>query len=243
MSNFAIVTYTNSNCKDVWPVYFGQLDKHAPWLKSYVFSDVNPNCKNHEFIEYDAKQPYYVQWLKCIEQVPEKYVIYAQEDFILFGDVNRQSFDKFIEFMEEMNYDYVRPFRCGYDCIYESAVSNRVKDNLYDIDVNCRDAFMMQITLWNKEKLCDVYMTAKSVKWFEAQHWLDAVRALKIKGAFTYDGEQVRGAAHYDSIHYPYICTAINRGKWNFYIYGFILPQLLQQYGIDYSKRGARYAR
>ena len=62
MSNIALVTYTNSNLKDVWPVYFGQVDKHVSGIKSYVFADENPGLsKNHKVTIYNNEDPYYIQ--------------------------------------------------------------------------------------------------------------------------------------------------------------------------------------
>ena len=235
MKKCAIVTYTNSACSDVWPIYFGQLDKHAPWLKSYVFSNENPGCKNHEFIKYDATKPYYIQWTECLKSVREEYVVYAQEDFVLYDDVKQGAFDKFTKFIDASGYDYVRPIRCGFDNSL-----NNVCDNYYEVNPNTDDAFMMQITLWKKSKLRDVYLTAKSEKWLEGKHWRDAARTLGIRGVFTYNGEPKRGAYHHDSNDYPYICTAISRGKWSLHQYYNELMPLLKVYGVNYEARGTR---
>ena len=40
IDNIAVVTYTNSVCEDIWPIYFGQLDKYASNIDSFVFSDI-----------------------------------------------------------------------------------------------------------------------------------------------------------------------------------------------------------
>ncbi len=235
MNRCAIITYTNSTCRDVWPIYFGQLSKHAPWLNSYVFSDVDPRYENHAFVAYDASKPYYGQWTECLKHVKEEYVIYAQEDFVLYDDVSQDRFRKFVDYINVTEYDYVRPIRCGFDNSLR-----HVCDNYYEVDSSTDDAFMMQITLWKKSRLRDVYLTAKSEKWLEGKHWRDAARALNVKGVFTYNGEPKRGAYHYDSKDYPYVCTAISRGKWNLHQYGNILMPLFKLYNVNYLARGIR---
>jgi hypothetical protein len=47
-----------------------------------------------------------------------------------------------------------------------------------------------------------------------------------------------RGSLHFDSIVYPYIATAIIKGKWNLSEYPNELGDLLNEYKIDKSIRG-----
>jgi hypothetical protein len=235
IKNIALITYTNSICKDVWPMYFGQLDKHAPWLKSYVFSNVDPGYKNHEFVQYHINDPYYIQWTNCLNNVNENYVIYAQEDFVLYNDILKSKFDNFVDFLENSEFDYIRPIRCGFDNSL-----NHLCENYYEVNPNTDDAFMMQISLWKKSRIRDVYLTAKSEKWLEGKHWRDAARTLGIQGLFTYNNEPKRGAYHYDSLDYPYICTAIGRGKWNVSQYRNILMPLFKEYNTNYMARGIK---
>ena len=48
LSDLALLTYTHTACKDVWPVYFGQLKKYLPEdISSFVLSnDVGPEFAN-----------------------------------------------------------------------------------------------------------------------------------------------------------------------------------------------------
>jgi hypothetical protein len=235
MKNCAIVTYTNSSCKDVWPIYFGQLKKHAPNLKSYVISDVNPNIEGVEFLEYNNSDPYYVQWLNAMKFINEEYIIYAQEDFIVYDDVDFKKLESYIEFLKANNYSYVRPIRCGFD---SSLV--KIENNLYDVNQKSDDIFQMQITLWKKQDFVNVYEWTGSVKWFESPVWREVCRELNIKGAFTYYGEPQRGKYHYDSSVFPYVCTAVSRGKWNMNEYPKELGHLFSVYNVDPLIRGIR---
>ena len=40
-TDFCVVVNTVSHCKDLWGMFFGQLEKHYPNNKIYVFSDVS----------------------------------------------------------------------------------------------------------------------------------------------------------------------------------------------------------
>jgi hypothetical protein len=238
--NFSTVTYTNSRYSDVWPMHFGQMSIHAPRVKSYSFSDKQSeefwNFKDHNLVCYEDGDPYWKQYTECLDSVAENYVIYLQEDFILYSDIDYEKIEKYVTFLERSEFDYVRLIRCGYN----TPLDQPLGDNLYAVNMSSSDAFSMQATLWKKSRLRDLYLHVKSQKWLESESWNEGARSLGIRGAFTYHGEKKIGAFHYDSIVYPYVCTAINRGKWNIDQYPEIMRNMFQSYRIDPKIRGVR---
>jgi hypothetical protein len=237
MKKISLITYTNSAMEDAWPIYFGQLDLHLSEITSFVFSNTDSkHFKNHTCIKYTNSDPYYKQYLECLEGVSDDYVIYSQEDFFLYDDVTLESIQKYCDFLENSDYSFVRLIRAG----YQTPLNNHVIDNLYKVDVNTSDAFSMQPTLWKKEKLIELYTAARSEKWYEAKHWNDACRKLGTVGVFTYNGEEKRGKFHYNSTVFPYTCTGINKGKWNMNEYGDFLNKMFKKYNVDPKTRGVR---
>ena len=51
-------------------------------------------------------------------------------------------------------------------------------------------------------------------------------------------GEIKIGSSHYNSLVFPYIATAIVKGKWNYLEYKNELDIILNEYNIDKNKRG-----
>ena len=51
-------------------------------------------------------------------------------------------------------------------------------------------------------------------------------------------GERKRGLYHYDSLVFPYIATAINKGKWNYNEYQKELDIFFTEYEINPFERG-----
>jgi hypothetical protein len=236
----AIITYTTSKYRDVWDMHFGQLTQHAASLKSYAFSDEESDqiwrYGDHKLVTYNESDPYWKQYTDCLSSVEEDYVIYSQEDFILFSDVLYDRIERLRNFLHETDYDYVRLIRCG----YSTPLSHKVKEDIYEVDMNSSDAFSMQATLWKKSSLEKLYRHVKSEKWLESEAWNSGARQVGLKGTFIYNGEKKIGAFHYDSIVYPYVCTAINRGKWNVDQYPDVMMHMFQKYDIDPSIRGVR---
>ena len=50
--------------------------------------------------------------------------------------------------------------------------------------------------------------------------------------------EKRRGDYHYDSFVYPYVATAINKGKWNLIEYTEELNPIFEEYNINPFERG-----
>ena len=53
-----------------------------------------------------------------------------------------------------------------------------------------------------------------------------------------FGNEKQRGIYHYDSLVFPYIATAINKGKWNMSEYSNELDKLFGEYNINPFERG-----
>ena len=59
-----------------------------------------------------------------------------------------------------------------------------------------------------------------------------------MKGVYHYDNEPKRGGNHYDTNVYPYIATALVKGKWDVSEYPNELPPILVENNIDHNLRG-----
>ena len=243
IENLAIVTYTNSNCNDIWPVYFGQLDRYAGNIKSYVFSDKKPekDFKNHKFILYDNNEPYYKQYTKCLDSVSEDYVIYCQEDFIMYDFVNEAALARYINFLNTSDYSFVRLIRSGFTEIDHGL--KHIAEDIYDANTLNPESFsfQMQATIWLKSDMIKLYKQAKSPLWLEpAAPWKECIRDLGIKGSYCYNGEEQKGKYHWDTKVYPHIVSAVQKGKWNTLQYDGMILEILNEYGIDPTLRGVR---
>lgn len=240
LKNVAVVTYTTSNYSDAWPAYFGQLNKHLGKIKSYVLSDFGSNkkydFKEHVLIEHSDTESYYKQYTQGLSKIEENFVIYSQEDFFLYDQVDHNLLENYVNFMQNSNYDYIRLIRCGFN----TSLDKRVVNDLFEVDMHSNDAFSMQATLWKKERLNELYMHVKSNKWLEGKHWNIGCIELGIKGLFAWNGEAKIGKYHYDSKVWPYCCTAINKGQWNLHEYPKQMNEIIKNYCIDVTKRGVR---
>jgi hypothetical protein len=75
-------------------------------------------------------------------------------------------------------------------------------------------------------------------KWLETEKYRQYMSENKIKGLCHYDNEPKRGGNHYDSNVYPYIATALVKGKWIMSEYSNELTPILNSNNININKRG-----
>jgi len=251
MNDICIVTYTNSKCHDVLKVHLRQIEKFAPKLKSYVLTNKKPDfdVSKHQIIIYEDADPYYLQWNKSLKNVKENYIVYQQEDFFLDGEVDYKELQRCKEFLQSTDYSFVRLLKVMLEgAIHRPHLNMKeFKDvelsrNIYDAHVQNPDsfAFMMQSTLWKKQDFSNLYDHVKSKLWLESEVWDEGMRELSIKGTYYYAGSAKTGKYHWEPEIWPYICTAVGKGKWNLSHHGERLTKLLYEHKIDISVRGDR---
>lgn len=226
------IAYTNSNCADIWEMFCKQMAKYSH-LPLCVISDKDINQPVHGKYFYGNDVPYYMVWTGALRAFNQEYFIYLQEDFILYNNVNKARLEYCLQYLKDHpEYSFVRLIKSG------SLNSNQIADNLYEIESTNPDIFSMQPTIWRTEDYSKLLMDVKDDKWFETPAYRDSAIKLGIKGLYYYEGEPKRGSNHFDSNIYPYIATALVRGKWNISEYKDELPMLLYQYNINQNKRG-----
>lgn len=227
------IAYTNSNCSDVWEIFQKQTLRHSSF-PLYIISDSKP--ENHGYKDeyiYDNSSPYYKVWVDALKKFNTKYFIYLQEDFLLYENVDTNKIEEYLNFLDSRNeYSFIRLIKSGH------LNNNKITDTLYEIESNNQNIFAMQATIWRTDDYIRLMEEVKDSKWLENEKYVQACVDLGIKGLYHYDGEIKRGGAHYDSNVYPYIATALVKGKWNITEYRNELSKILEEYKINLNKRG-----
>tara|TARA_Y100000310_G_scaffold339227_2_gene431242 strand:+ start:714 stop:1490 length:777 start_codon:yes stop_codon:yes gene_type:complete len=254
VKEIAVVTYTHSNCTDLWRIYFGQLDEYAPNIKSYVFVDQGADTESisdrHQIVFYDDDEPYYKQYCTCLQSVSEEYVIYCQEDFFLQSEPDIAELERCRQVLENNeDYAFVRLVKTNIgankhysECMPRDWEVIELDENIYCAHATDFDAFsfQMQATLWDKQRMINLYQHVASQKWLENRKWDKGVRETGTKGAYYYARAPQEGPYHWEPEVWPYVCTAVGRGKWTLSVHGDRLMKILNEYNVDINIRGVR---
>jgi len=100
--------------------------------------------------------------------------------------------------------------------------------------------FAIQPSIIRKNKLLNIYKHTKGNSiWEFEKNSNNLIESLNYSSCYYYEGsENKRGLFHWDSIIYPYVATAVVKGKWDYESYSIELDNLLSEYKIDPNRRG-----
>ena len=219
-------------------VYVDLMDKYYGKFEHTILTDDKSNISapNRNYFIYENSDPFYDVWLRTFEKYTSEYFLYMQDDFFIYNPIDRKTLNFYYEIMKEnKEISCIRLFKSGIK-------SNSRVDNvptLYNVDYATDYAFSMQPTIWRTEAFEKIQNTKLHISpWDEGKMTGDVLSSLGINSLYHYDNEPKRGMNHYDSKVFPYIATALIRGKWNTKEYPEELNKILIEYGINKSIRG-----
>ena len=237
MKNYCIIMYSHSSYSDAWEMFCGQIEKYLPKeIKRYAFVDESNNLpENWEIVTYDESLSYNKRMASCLNAINEEYVIIHHEDMPLYDKPDLDFIEDKIEMMPLYNIDYIKLIKGGNVGIPETQFS----DKLYELPRNGDCYFSVQPSLCKRESLQKLYENCdvENIHEFEPKAHLMSI-LLNYKNLYYYDNEPQRGLCHWDSKVYPYVATAIVKGKWNYSEYESELSILHKEYNIDKNIRG-----
>jgi hypothetical protein len=249
MSELALIINTIAKNKDVWPMFFGQIEKHIPedfFEKKYIFVDDcdDPLPEGYEAVIYEKEKMYREQFVGCIKSVSEEYCIYISEDYILYDDIQTNAIVKYIDILKKnLDVSFVRFTKGGIvDLDY---LNYQNHEDLYELYNFLPYFYTNQASVWRTRDLEKIHRHGPNLHIGNTDHdnsfefqATKTCEQLGIRGLFCYYGEPKRGIYHYDSKVFPHVCTALVKGKWNLSEYQEELSPLLIQHNINTDERG-----
>ena len=227
------IVYTNSNCKDVWDMFVDQNRLHTK-IDLLFISDLNgfKDVSSEKIHLYKNKEDYWSVWVSALNKFNIKNFIYLQEDFILYKMVNDDKLFDLTKILNDSDYSFIRLIKSG------NLNDKKISGNLYEIESTNENIFSMQPTIWKTKDYIKIMEGVKESKWLENENYSNFMVQNNLKGLYYYNNEPKRGSSHYDSEIYPYIATALVKGRWNLLEYNLELSELLDKYNINKLDRG-----
>lgn len=223
-----ILVYTHSDYSFVWKLWFGQTDKYFPSLKKIILLDKDAGGipENYTKIYYDPSLSYRGRVISCLKQLdPDDTVIFHHEDMFLYDTPELETLLEFREIVDANKNCLIKLIRAG-----NSLIASNIHPKLYRNPGNLR--FAIQPTMIKVSKLLDIFSSTygNSIWEFEQNSFTNPIIR---ESFFCFDNtDTLRGQCHYNSKVYPYIATAVVKGKWNMQEYGQELGKLFKEYSI-----------
>jgi len=223
-----LVVYTHTDMKDVWPMFFGQLKKYIGDTKVYVaVNEDDAQLSDMIRIIYDDSKQYTDRWKEILPQIEESVFMFLHEDMILFDEPKFDYIDRYFKLVDGGKVESIKMIY-----VPDNDIVSDVDDTLIS---NQYSKLSIQPTIIRKDYFKSILDKVGSLNiWdFELAIAVDTKSYMVRVG-----GELKRGMYHCDSIVFPYIATAINKGKWNYNEYQKELDVLFLEYGMNPFERG-----
>jgi len=235
--------YSHSSYSDCWPAFLGNMEK---FLNPYFTFDeyailvdkLEEPIPNFKEINYDDNLSYTKRLHQCISQVESEYILISHEDMMLYDHINQEYFEEAVSaIQEDPTIDSIKLIKVEnmyFEEYYKDSKALRVTP------WNANMKFAIQPTLWKKESYLKLLNLHDANIWDFEVKGQATFRNLMFNSLFTYDVniDKKRGKYHYDSCTYPYIATAIFKGKWTTNEYPKELECMFNEYNIDKNIRG-----
>jgi hypothetical protein len=150
------VTFTHTDCSDVWCAYFGEMKKFSDFKLDHYMC-INSNKKNYlssvpqptKAIFYNDKFKYTARLKNCLDQIKNyKYILFDHEDMFLYAKPNLRKLSKYYKLIKNAKYDSIRLAK---DSI-STAVVSKYDKTLYEISDNSNWFFSIQPSIWHLTK-------------------------------------------------------------------------------------------
>jgi hypothetical protein len=223
-----IIVYTHTDMKDIWPMFFGQLKKYIGDTKVYVaVNEDDTQISDYICIIYDDTKQYTERWKEILDKIEEETFMFMHEDMILFDKINYQLLEKYIEYVKDDYVESIKLILAG-DKFDEWVIDKTLITNQYA-------KFSIQPTITTKKVFRGHVDISSPLNIWQFE---EAVVSSGKDFMVRLGGERKRGLYHYDSLVFPYIATAINKGKWNLNEYQEELNPMFEEYNINPFERG-----
>jgi len=224
-----IVVYTHTDMKDVWAPFFGQLKKYMPDNEVYVcVNEDDEVLSDYNRVLYDEQKTYTERLSESLEQINEEIFLFTHEDMILFDKPDYEYLQKYHSYVRDRKIDSIKLLYAGDG----GGIKAECDDTLVFNDFS---KFSIQPTIIRKDILLQIASNVGALNIWEFEN---AIVGSGMDFSARLGNEKKRGIYHYDSFVYPYIATAINKGKWNLTEYQKELNYIFEEYGINPFDRG-----
>ena len=240
--------YTHTDYADCWPIYFGQIAKVGNFFPiNYIFVNREDARIPDYFTQviYDESLSYTDRLKSCLEKIEDRIIFFEHEDMILYDPPEVSQLINYAKLIKKTTkdnfnlnrFDVIKMVRGGK--FFSRKVLKKHVHNLKSISRFSPWIFSIQPSFWSRESFIRLLNNhpGKGIWDFETAAQL-TMRSPQFRSALVKEDTPRRGEAHYDSKIYPYIATAIVKGKWNTKEYRSELEELGTEYELDLNIRG-----
>jgi hypothetical protein len=222
-----VVVYTHSDYEDVWIPFLKGIQKYLLDFNIVFFINRESEKIPYPQLVYDENNSYTDRLKECLTKLESENFIFIHEDMIVYRYPNIRLINQYFDYVSKGYAKSIKLIPVG------SQLFRWPEDStLYLTEFS---KFSIQPTVISKSFLLELIEEAGSMSiWdFESSIKFNERSFISMIG-----GEKKLGIFHYESLVFPYVATAIVKGKWNISEYPEILQEILDDCKIDKNLRG-----
>ena len=230
-----LLIHTHSEFSFLWKAAIPLLQRYAAGFKIYWITESLGGYQmpaDWEVRFYDPALPWSARMAPVLKEIPNEYVIYLQEDWLLIDTLSADRLAGFVKFMKERSCEFLMSFPCPTcDFFYSEKVPSYVT-TVGKAVFHRRPHHYMQPAIWKKSLLEEVCAVPLKLSEYENRWSIDLTGARNCMGVSNSDYKNCHSTT---SLMFPHM-HAIHNGQWTFKRYP-TLRALIEAYGIDTSDR------
>jgi len=225
----SLVIYTHTDVKDVWPICFGQLKKYIKDYKVYVCLDAPNESIPNDYIQiiYDDKNDYSERWVEILSKIEDDVLLFLHEDMFLMDFPKSDLIETYAKYVSDKKVNTIKLLYVGDDGIIYKEDKTLIQNGFA--------RFSIQPTIFRKETLHAIVTQYPNKNIWQLE---ECITLNDLDYMVRLGGEPKRGIYHYDSFVFPFLSSAITKGKWNMMDYESELNELFHIYNINPFERG-----
>ena len=244
----ARVMYTHTDYSDIWPVYFAQTIKFGNlFKKNYVLvNQFDSRIPNYfEQVIYDDRQSYSDRLLVGLKKIQEDRIFLEHEDMFLYDVPEVTQLIEYanclkrnkVDFFNFNRFDVIKLLDAGR--YFSTKVRKKNIKSLRRISRFSPWIFSIQPSFWLRDSLISLLEENKGLGIWDLENAAQrSIKKIGFRSATVKGDKGKRGLSHFDSSIYPFIATAVVKGKWNFSEYQEELKYILEESNISAHTRG-----
>ena len=208
-----LLLYTHSDYDWVWKYWHQQTDKYLSDIKKLCLVNSNSEFRDdYNIFRYDDRMNYKNRVISCLKKIDEEeVVIFLHEDMFLFDFPKLDVLNEYKDLIVQEKCHSIKLIRA-----FENLEQSKLHKNLL---INpSYQLFSIQPTLIKVKTLKNIFLNVPgdNIWEFESNTSNKYLKNFISLCSFNKNFDKKRGKYHYDSSVFPYICTAVIKGKWNF---------------------------
>ena len=226
-----IVIYTNFEYSFLWKAAIPLLQRYAAGFSIYWITDSVGDFQmppDWEVRLYDPVLPWSSRVGQVLKEIPDEYIIYLQEDWLLIDGLSANRLAGLVDFMQRESCEFLMSYPFPW-----TDTPNFIEfGSIYIYAMPCH---YMQPAIWKRTLLEEVCFAPRGIKDYEDNSCFAITSTRNCLGVVNM-GYRDKHCLTTASPLFPHM-HAIIKGGWTFKKYP-VLKALVEAYGVDTTKRG-----